>query len=203
MTALCGLVLGVGAASAAPITLGGFTFDSTAFPTSDLLISGGPPALSFVSTGNVNTDLQMATDSDLNSFIFGTPVDFNATFGNGAIENGAGADFVIFELGIPDDVTVTVNSVTKTYLTANTGFSAAGFNLNAVAIDLSDFGIAANGLVSTINVNNASPVTGSASIDAIGALHAGTVPEPMTWLPLMGGALLLGMLRLKRAAGTN
>jgi hypothetical protein len=125
------------------------------------------------------------------------------TFGNAALQNRAGADFVIFELGIPDDVSVTLNSITNTYLTVNTGFTAAGFNLNAIAIDLSNFGIANNALVSTIEVNNASPVTGSASIDAIGALNTSSVPEPSTFVSLAGGLILLTRLIRRRVVGSN
>jgi hypothetical protein len=189
------LALNVSTAAAATITLGGFTFDTTAFPTNASFVSGGPPSLSFATTGNINSDLLKATDSDLTSYIFGTPVDFTVTFGNAALQNRAGSDFVIFELGTPDDVSVKVGSTTHTYLTVDTGFTAAGFALNAIGIDLSDFGIANNALLSTIEVNNASPVTGSASLDAIGALNTASVPEPGTFVSLAGGLLLLACLR--------
>ncbi|MGH9666043.1 MAG: hypothetical protein ACRD9L_16580 [Bryobacteraceae bacterium] len=201
-TTLLALALNVCTATAATITLGGFTFDTTAFPTSANFLSGGPPSLSFPTTGNINSDLLKATDSDLTSYIFGTPVDFTVTFGNAALQNRASADLVIFELGVPDDVSVKLGATTKTYLTVNTGFTAAGFNVNAIAIDLSDFGIASNALVSMIEVDNASPATGSASIDAIGGLST-AVPEPAMFVCLAGALVLLGLARRRRGGARN
>jgi len=130
--------------------------------------------------------------------MFDTPVGFTITFGNGALQNLAGADFVIFELGIPDEISVTVSAITNSYLTVNTGLTAAGFNLNAISIN--HFGIANNAFVSTIEVNNASPVTGSASKDAIGALNTNTVPEPGTLVSFAGRFVLLFLFRRKQAA---
>lgn len=194
-------VLSGGAANAAIITLGGIDFDTTAFPTSAAFISGGPAAFSFPTTGTVNSDLQKAVDSDLTSYMFGTPLNFSVTFGNGALQNLAGADFVIFELGGVDDISVKLNGTTLSYLTVFTGFTAASTNLNAIGIDLSDFGIASNALVSVLEIGNASGRTLSASINAIGGLHiaSSSVPEPATFVSLVGGLALLGLFRRKLA----
>ena len=190
--------LNAGAASATTITLGGFTFDATAFPTAASFVSGGPANFSFPTTGTVNGDLLKATDSDLTSYMFGPPVDFTVTFGNGALQNRSGADFVIFELGGVDNVSVKVGSTINTYLTVFTNTSAVNTNLNAIAIDLSDFGIASNDLVSSLEISNASGASSvSASIDAIGGLNtaSSSVPEPATYASLAGGLALLGLCR--------
>jgi hypothetical protein len=201
-------MLNAAVAAAGTITLGGFTFDASAFPTSAALVSGGPASFSFPTTGTVNSDLLAATDSDLTSYMFGTPVDFTVTFGNGALQNLAGGDFVIFELGGVDDLSVKLNGITNSYTTVYTGFSAASTLLNAIAIDLSDFGVAANGLVSVLEISNASAHTQSASIDAIGGLNVASsttpsaVPEPATFVCLAGGLALLVLFR-RRLAGSR
>lgn len=200
------LAFGACSASAATVTIGPYTFDTTAFPTSATFVSGGPSAFNFATTGSVNGDILKALDSDLGSYLFGTPTTFDATFGNGGIRNGAGADFVVFELGAPDNFSLTINGSTQSFLTASIGVTSPdGFAVNAAAVDLTSFGVASNAVVNTIRLNDASTAPGgtiSASIAAIGALNFGPVspgvPEPSTMLLSMGALAFTGFARRRR-----
>lgn len=183
---------GAGGVLAAPISIGGYVFDSAAFPTAAQYVSGGPPTFSSA-TGDLNADLLAAVNSDLATYVFGTPVTFNLLFGNAPVVNGVGADLVVFELGVPDTVTLSAEfggafTGPQVFATSFTGSQAAGFNLNAAAIDLSEFGVPLGDLVSLFQLNNTSTQTGSSSIVAVGALNTGTPPLPV---PDPGSTLLL------------
>lgn len=117
--------------------------------------------------------------------------------------NGPGADIVLFELGVPDAWNVTINGVTNYALSAATGESAGGFSLNAAAIDLSDFGVAAGGSVSQLYLTfqsgpNTSTIT---STSLVGALDVGggtpPVPELSTWMMLALGFAGVGYAGLR------
>lgn len=166
----------------ADVTLGGFTFDDNAFPDAAFFVSGGPPSLSFTSTGDIDQDLLIAADPDATTFIFGIPVVFDLVFIDNRIVNDVGPDLVVFELGANDGALVDIEVEGSLvgalpFLLTPTGETAAGFSLNAVAIDLSEFGIAEGTRVQTIRINNDSSlvpggVTISSSIAAVGALNS-------------------------------
>ena len=204
-------MLMAGSAQAA-ITIGGYTFTSSA--TS---VTGSPPIDSseasreaWQSEGgsvvSVLTDLDpytWAAPNNIGSFV-------TLGFANGIL-NGAGNDFVLFELSNPDSFTVTINNVSVVRKTLATGFtvSAPGFpgqpfSLNAAAFDLTEFGLAAGSSISQMrimfDVPNPPPNTlGPAAFSFAGVLNTGTgavVPEPSTWmLMIMGFGLIAQQLR--------
>jgi hypothetical protein len=179
LTTMIALIPGLGHAD---IVLGGFTFDDDAFPDAAFYVSGGPPSLSFASTGDANLDLLMAADSDATTYIFGTPVVFDLAFVDNRMINDPGADLVVFELGANDGAVVDIEVEGSLvgglpYLMTPTGDTAAGFSLNAAAIDLDDFGIAPGTRVQIIRINNDSSLvpggqTISSAIAAVGALNS-------------------------------
>ena len=178
--------------------MGGFTFDDNAF--ADVLNS---------SSGNFSTSggplASVVTDTDAGTFAFsrdqGAFLDLGFT-DNVAI-NGAGNDIVLFELGVPDRWLVTINGISNQCASAGTGSSAGSFSLNACAFDLSSFGIASGGQVSSLRLSFFNEST-TASTSLVGALNSsgagGVVPEPATWAMLLTGFGLVGVSMRRRAA---
>ena len=198
----------------ATVTLGPYTFEDHAFPDAATFVSGGPPTLSFPTTGDINSDLLLAAGPDPTKYIFGTPVTFMLDFLDSQILNAPGADLVLFELGTADAAGMKVRvdpgggfTTEKWYLLTSTGYSAGGYSLNAAAIDLDDFGLAPGTLIERIQLNNASLSGGgttiSSSIAAVGALNTGVIPEPSTliiWSLLGTLGIAVGWRRRRRAA---
>ena len=202
VSVLC-IVAALSNTSLATIDIGGYTFDDIAFPDAATYLSGGPPTLSFPSTGNINDDLLLAAGPDPTRYIYGPPVEFYLDFLDNRMINDTAADLVLFELGVPDaaEVSVRIDSgagwtAPQYFLLTDTGYMAAGYHLNAAAIDLDVFGIPAMDLIQRIQISNDSfPGGGGAtisSIAAVGALNS-VVPEPAT-VSLLG----LGSLSLIR-----
>jgi thioredoxin 1 len=175
----------ISSTSFADIILGPYTFDDNAFPDAATLVSGGPPSLSFPTTGNIDDDLLLAAGPDLTKYIYGTPTTFYVDFLDNKVVNDNGADIVLFDLGRPDAAMIAVRidsgsgwTEPQYFLLTDTGYDVAGYMLNAVEIDLDVFGVPAMDLIERIEINNDSIPGGgetiSASIAAIGALNSKT-----------------------------
>lgn len=170
--------------AAAVTTIGGFNFADNAFADS-LISSSGTFTTSGGSVSSVLTDIDAGTYAFSSSA--GAYVELGFT--DNTVVNGAGADLVLFELGVPGTlkVSITIGGTTLNYLSVDTGFDAGGFNLNAASVNLDDFGIGAGVALSSIvigldSVNGGNPVP---SLSLVGALNSGSVPEPGT-LALLG-----------------
>jgi hypothetical protein len=111
--------------------------------------------------------------------------------------NGAGADFAIFELGAPDNVTITINGVTQHYLTSFTGYNYPNpgcpncqNNINVAQINLDDFGVASLGLVSEFTATAQYLDQFDPSYTVFAALHSEPIvstPEPNSLVLLTVG----------------
>ena len=188
-------------ASKAAIIIGGFSFDDNAF--ADTLISSSGTFTT--SGGTLNSVL---TDKNPGTFAYSfTPSAFvELGFTDNLLVNGSGADLVLFELGDVDALKVSIGGVIRTYATAFTGQTAGGFNLNAVGIDLNDFGIAngatLNSIVIGMDIENARGTVPSLSL--AGALNTvaprHSVPDSGSsiGLLLVGSLALAGMRRRLR-----
>jgi len=192
------LMLGVleGGAALADLTKGPYTFHDNAFADAAFLVNA-----SVMPFGAATSELAL-TGPDLGSYI----TDFNdgeiirLEFTDNWIVNDAGADLVLFEIGVEEAFDVAVypgDSPSFTsyvqYLPVDIGVVDDAPN-NAAAIDLADFGLGPTDVVHKILVRSAA-LNGS-EISGAGALHS--LPEPAT-LALVGAGLAAGVLLRRRA----
>jgi hypothetical protein len=194
---VCLMGAAVSAASAAPINVGGYSFASSA----DSLISSQG---SFTFTGS--SLASSLTDLDPGTYAYSEDAGAAVTLGfSSGIANLGGADLVLFELGTPDTFKVTINGVTLDYVSASTGFSAGGFDLNASAIDLSSFGLASGASISSVLIGLDTPNTDNGTVPSLsfaGVLNAANttaVPEPISLSVFGAGFLGATMLRRHKA----
>ena len=188
-------------AESAPIVVAGGNYDTADF--ADTLISSGATGGSF--TVNAGTLASAVTGFDLNDWAFCncTTAYVELGFTDNVAVNGAGADLALFEVGTPDNfgVSLTIAGVTQTIVAADTGFSSGGFGINLASIDLSLFGIAPGGTVSSIVVRLGFPfanTSNSPTLAAVAALNSRAVPEPGLLLLLGTGVAALARRRLRR-----
>src|SRR5260221_8712187 len=101
------------AGPASATSVGGFNIVSSA---DSLISSSGTFTTSGGSLSSVLTD----TDAGTYALSFSPGASVTLGFSSGIV-NGAGNDFVLFELGTPDTVSVTLNGTTLSFLLTATG----------------------------------------------------------------------------------
>jgi hypothetical protein len=200
------MLLASGGANA--VIVGGYNFDDNAFADSlDFANSSLANSLVWTNGGNISnpTNAQLENSvigNDINQGIFLAGSDYaTLSFDDNLIFNGAGADFVVFEIGAPAeaaDISVDLGGgISLSYATSWTGVSNGTYNLNAVAIDMSDFGIASGATASWVSVIN---TRDTFDLTLIGALNNASVPEPSILMLLSLGLLGIGAVSRRRAS---
>jgi len=132
VTALAGASL-----SKAAIVIGGYSFDDNAF--ADTLISSSG---AFTTSGGSLSSVLTDKDASTYAFSFSTDAYVELGFTDNLLVNGLGADLVLFELGELDTFKISIGRTTNSYTTTFTGQTVGGSNLNAISINLDDFGVA-------------------------------------------------------------
>ena len=210
------ILLASSGVTAAPISVGGFTFSAgeEAFADDALLVSG------VITGGNEETIRTVLVGSNIaDSFNTGDS-------GGGIVEvqfidnhvlNGPGTDLVIFELsgdkpaGTPDPreifaVSVFDGSTFSSFVTVTpiaTGFPDPAdptLDVFAVEIDIGSFGVSMGETTdrARLHIFNADLGSKSADLTALGALNSVPIPEPSTALLLASGLAGLAAVRRRR-----
>jgi hypothetical protein len=208
--------------SAAPITVGGFTFDAgeAAFADDAVLVSGSGVRFSCAAgVGAASSFAEALSGSDVTqcaNVSGGGDGILEVLFNDNSIINGVGTDLVIFEVsgpqavGTPDprerfEVSVfdgTAYSSFTAFDPVATGYGTPDPTLDvfAVEIDLSAFGIAMGAQVDRVRLHLFDNGLGSkgADIAALGAVNSiALVPEPSTALLLGFGLLGLAATQIR------
>ena len=140
-----------------------------------------------------------ATDQSADTFITAltTPSTLGLGFASGTLVNGTSNDLVLFGLGTTtESFDLTIGSTTNTLNTVNTGFTTTGgFQLNAIAVNLDAYGIAANAGVTDILLT----FTDTTSEFALaGALNPPPAVVPVPAAVWLFGSGLLGFAGVAR-----
>ena len=195
-----GLSIGLSTGAGAATTVGALTFQDNAFADALLASSG-----SYTTSGESLEDALTDTSPYTWAFSLDGGAFLTLGFTDNVVVNGAGADLALFELGIADTFTVTLNGTTLSFPTAPSG----AFNVNVALVDLAAFGIAPGDAISQVTLgfiyNPATQTLPSTSL--VGALNSANalspVPVPAA-LPLFASVLgigsLLGYRRKRRTA---
>jgi len=188
------LVFSISGPASASITVGGYTFDNNAFV--DTLISSTG---SFTTSGGSLSDVLTDTDAGTYAFSWTSGASVNLGFTDNFLVNGTGMDLVLFETGVPDTFKVTLNGITNNYLTNYTGYSAGGWDLNAVAINLDDFGIASSATLSSVLLGLDYVGSGTVpSLSLVGALNSSNSAVPIPAAVWLLGSGLVGLIGLRK-----
>lgn len=204
-----GLVLLIGVVGALAMTspafgqsVGGFEFAPKAAADRVTLVPGSQP--SFYLCGATGDDgaptlpgltpaqsaARVLTDGVTDAEMFGAAV-VDVAFVDNVVVNGPGPDLVVFESGRPEAFGISVFdaitqsfSAPRTYFPASTGLAGGcGFQLNAAAIDLADFGVVPDNARTLFRIDNlgAPGCCDGADLMDVLALNSGVpAPQPIT-----------------------
>ncbi|MDD2942222.1 MAG: hypothetical protein PHC51_04565 [bacterium] len=196
-------------ASASLLNVGGFAFDSTAL--ADDVISGHgkfcTDAGSCGKRGTSESVVRRVTDALPGSYVFAQSGEayLELGFTNNVAYNGEGYDLALFELGLPDYFTISLEKHGEKQVVSSyaTGDRVKGYDLNVGLIDLSDWGLNLGDSISSLIIGMGSvdpTIRTTPSLSLVAALHT-TAPDVAN-VPLPASALLfltgLGTLSLRR-----
>jgi hypothetical protein len=201
------VLLAFGLLSAKAITtVAGVNFQDNAFADTVISSSGNYTLAGVVSLSPLSAAV---TSSSLTKYAFdNSPAagDYiKLGFTDNYLINGAGNDLAIFTIGGPDDLSVTLNSVTKDYTTANTFFTTliggTTYKVYEAQIDLNDFNAVVGAQFSSVLIGmGIGPNLPALSV--VGALNSApvnqSVPDAGSTISMLGMAFLgLGLLKRK------
>ncbi|WP_413175649.1 hypothetical protein [Anabaena azotica] len=192
--AVSSIMLGLGAFAkpASAVTIAGYELNETA---DQLLATYG----NFTTSGGTLQSVLLDQDVATYAYSFTPGAFVKLGFSNGVI-NALGDDLALFDLGIADAFSVTINNVQKIYSTADTGYSTGGVDddiINVATINLDDFGIASGGFIYDliIGLDNKTPLQTVPSLAVIGSLNGRSVPEPSAMFGVLATAGFLACQR--------
>jgi hypothetical protein len=175
-------------------------------PTTDAGIASAAltdnPAASSLAAGTVTScDPFSVPAANCGSVVF--------QFTDNLIVNGLGLDFTVFDVNVPNLVSITIGGVTLEVGAINAGSVACppnapgclqgAWGLNAADFDLSAFGIAPGGVVSSLSLNWGVVSNNTrAGVSLVGALNSQTVPEPSALALLVMAFAGLGFARRRK-----
>lgn len=161
------------------------------------------PAVSSLAAGTVTSCDFSVLAANCGSVVF--------QFTDNLIVNGAGPDFTVFDVNVPNLVSITIGGTTLAVGATFAGTVACPPNvpgcspqgtwvLNAADFDLSAFGIAPGGVVSSLSLNWGflTGATGRVGVSLIGALNSRSVPEPNAFALLAIALAGLGFSRRRK-----
>lgn len=191
-------------ATAAPVSVGPYVFDDTAFVDTVLSMSG-----------NINSssgDTSAITDLNPASYIYSTNNGYiDLSFGTTSIYNGSGNDLAFFFLGNPSTISVSLlgnNTPAQTYTSSNL-FDSNGnqyavnvggnyYALTAALINLDAFGMnetdALGGFRVNLGTNNFMSLVGGFHLEPA----ATVIPLPAPLLLLLSGLTALGLISRRK-----
>jgi hypothetical protein len=195
MIAAAAALIAASTGAHAVTTIGGIDFADNAFADA-LYYSMGSYTTSGGDLATVLTD----TNPGTYAFSFSAGAGVMLGFTDNDVYNLAGADLAIFELGVPDTITVTLGTQTMSYLTTGTGYNAGGYALNVAFVDFSDFGIVegANLPYQYLGLSTAASGGTVPSLSLVGALHTAPVPEAGSIAMLLAGLGVVGVVASRR-----
>jgi hypothetical protein len=187
------VLMAAGVAQAAVVVAGKSYADNAG--VDQLLGSAG----SFTTSGGSLASVLTDTNAASYAFSFSPASTLTLGWAGRAVTNGVGADIDLYELGTPDSLAITINGITKTYLSQITGAMAGGYALNRVGVDLADFGIATGAGVSSLIVGMGITAGTVPSLSYVAGNYVAAVPESSS-IALMGLGLigLAGVTRRRR-----
>jgi len=167
------------------VTVCGITFADYAFADDIGTYSG-----SWGATGTALRDLLIGTTVGDSAMSTDTAAYVNILFINNAIKNGTGADLAIFEESGTGSsgaagcqLSITINGINKAYIP----YWVSGTTYVAY-IDLTDFSVATNALISTLQIRGAAS---DPEYTAFGAINTVFIPEPASLILLGIAGLFL------------
>ncbi|MBG6162604.1 hypothetical protein IWQ54_002260 [Labrenzia sp. EL_195] len=198
----CAALGWITSAQAAPVTFAGLTFDDTAFVDVSNAVQG-----TFDPTGVIGGNF--ATGINLQEPPGSIPRVAELSFTDNTLVNGSGDDLAlfvpsfVFNLGVATEFPGPTGGPTP--FQGRNGISTGG-GMIAFLYDLSDYGIADGGSVSSFFLTRLGDV--EAFTFAAAALNGGPIIDPPVAVPLpaalpmlVGGLGLLGIVRTRRKRG--